>query len=179
MATNRNGDYIPQSYCSCGARPSGNGGHAAHRKMHQRRGDGHRPVTRDLYVLCMADEALRRDCECGAGDQTGIRHRSEPPCPAYARYRATDRCATELPGNGTKWRNTADGVLQAVDKGDPIKPETLEHLLMLLREKTDYPHHVAVEVTQGAFLRTIDNENDAQETIRRLDDAQRKAKESA
>jgi hypothetical protein len=83
--------------------------------------------------------------------------------------------STMVPSNGTKWRNTADGVLWAVDKGGPIQPETLEHLLALLREKTDYPHHVAVEVTQGALLRTIDNENDAQETIRRLDAAPRKA----
>ncbi len=85
MPTNRNGDRIPVTYCSCGARPQGNGGHAAHRKMHQRKGDGHRPVTRDVYERCMADEALRKDCDCGAGDQLGRLHRSQPPCPAYAR----------------------------------------------------------------------------------------------
>src|SRR5678815_3633751 len=43
-------------------------------------------------------------------------------------------------------RATADGITRAVDKGGPIQPETLEHLLALLRAKTDYPHHVAVEV---------------------------------
>ena len=75
------------------------------------------------------------------------------------------------PSDGTKWRNTADGVLWAVDKGGPIQPSTLERLLALLREKTDYEHHVAVEVLQGTLLRTIDNENDAHETIRRLDAA--------
>jgi hypothetical protein len=57
VATDRNGSRIPQSYCSCGAQPSGNGGHAAHRKMHQRKGDGHRPVTRDVFEKLQADRA--------------------------------------------------------------------------------------------------------------------------
>jgi hypothetical protein len=69
---------------------------------------------------------------------------------------------------GSKWRESADGIEWAVHRGGAIKPETLEHLLALLRDKTDYPHHVAVEVTVGPQLKTIDNEDDAQETIRRL-----------
>lgn len=65
-------------------------------------------------------------------------------------------------------RGSADGILRSVAAGGKIQPETLEHLLSLLREKTDYPHHVAVEIQTGALLKTIDNEADAQETIRRL-----------
>lgn len=90
MATDRNGSHIPRTLCSCGATPSGNGGHAAHRKMHKRRADGHRPVTRDVYDKVMADESLRKPCDCGAGDKVGIAHRSDPPCPAWARYRASN-----------------------------------------------------------------------------------------
>lgn len=66
------------------------------------------------------------------------------------------------------FRNTADGILWAVDKGCPIQPETLEHLLVLLASKTTYQHHVEVAVLTGAVLKTIDNERDAQETIRLL-----------
>jgi hypothetical protein len=95
MATDKHGRHIPRSFCSCGASPRGNGAHAARRKMHKARGDGHRQVTRDVYDKILADPALRGDCDCGAGDQTGIGHRSQPPCPAYARYRATDHRGTE------------------------------------------------------------------------------------
>ena len=68
-----------------------------------------------------------------------------------------------------KWRGTPAGILCAVDKDGPIQPDTLQRLLSLIREKTDFHHHVAVEVQTGAVLKTIDNEHDAQETIRRLD----------
>jgi hypothetical protein len=66
------------------------------------------------------------------------------------------------------FRNTADGILWAVDKGGPIQPETLEHLISLLASKTNYQHHVEIAVLTGAVLKTIDNERDAQETIRLL-----------
>lgn len=62
----------------------------------------------------------------------------------------------------------------AVDKGGPIRPETLAQLLASLARGTTYPHHVAVEITVGAVLKTIDNEDDAQETIRRITDAARR-----
>jgi hypothetical protein len=62
-------------------------------------------------------------------------------------------------------------------KGGPIKPETLARLLESLASGTTYPHHVAVEITVGAVLKTIDNEDDAQETIRRITDAARRTAE--
>ena len=65
-------------------------------------------------------------------------------------------------------RNNPDGILEAVAKGGRIKMSTLQELCSLLEERTDYPFHVAVEVKTGALLKTIDNEDDAQETIRRL-----------
>lgn len=65
-------------------------------------------------------------------------------------------------------RNNADGVLEAVAKGGPIQLTTLNELMDLLAKKTKYKFHIAVEVTVGALLKTIDNEDDAQETIRRL-----------
>jgi hypothetical protein len=90
MTTDRNGSHIPRTLCSCGATPSGNGGHAAHRKMHQRKGDGHRPITRDVYTMVMANPKLRGDCNCGAGDQIGRLHKAMPiRCPAWSRYWAT------------------------------------------------------------------------------------------
>lgn len=65
-------------------------------------------------------------------------------------------------------RNTADGILEAVERGGHIKIETLTHLLELLASKTNHPHHIEVAIQTGAVLKTIDNEDDAQETIRRL-----------
>jgi len=65
-------------------------------------------------------------------------------------------------------RNTADGILEAVGKGGPIQLSTAKELLKLLTEKTDHPAHIAIEINTGALLKTVDNEDDAQETIRRL-----------
>ena len=67
-------------------------------------------------------------------------------------------------------RTGADSVLRAVDKGGAITLETLTELLDLLRTKTDYHFHVEVAVLPraSALLKTIDNERDAKETIRRL-----------
>jgi hypothetical protein len=65
-------------------------------------------------------------------------------------------------------RTTAASIEKAVEKGGTIQLDTLKELLELLAAKTDYPFHVAVEVTTNAILKTIDNERDAQETIRRL-----------
>lgn len=69
-----------------------------------------------------------------------------------------------------KSRNSADSILRAVDKGGTIQMTTLTELLDLLRTKTDYHAHVEVAVlpSGSALLKTIDNERDAQETIRRL-----------
>lgn len=38
-----------KTYCTCGKVVCGNGGRAAHQAMHERRGDGHRGVTRDAF----------------------------------------------------------------------------------------------------------------------------------
>jgi hypothetical protein len=65
-------------------------------------------------------------------------------------------------------RQTADGVVDAVAKGGRIQLVTVAKLLRLLQDKTDYPHWPTVEVVTGAMVKTIDNEVDAQETIRRL-----------
>ena len=67
-------------------------------------------------------------------------------------------------------RTGADSILRAVDKGGAITLETLTELLNLLRTKTDYQFHVEVAVlpSGSALLKTIDNEHDAKETIRRL-----------
>ena len=67
-------------------------------------------------------------------------------------------------------RTGADSVLHAVDKGGAITTETLAELLELLRTKTDYHFHIEVAIlpSKSALLKTIDNERDAQETIRRL-----------
>ena len=67
-------------------------------------------------------------------------------------------------------RAGASSILRAVDKGGEITIETLTELLDLLRTKTDYHFHVEVAVlpSGSALLKTIDNERDAQETIRRL-----------
>ena len=67
-------------------------------------------------------------------------------------------------------RTGATSILRAVDKGGEITIETLHELLDLLRTKTDYHFHVQVAVVPSgsALLKTIDNERDAKETIRRL-----------
>ena len=67
-------------------------------------------------------------------------------------------------------RSGASSILRAVEKGGPITQETLTELLELLRTKTAYHFHVEVAVlpSGSALLKTIDNERDALETIRRL-----------
>ena len=68
-------------------------------------------------------------------------------------------------------RNTADGVLQAVALGGRITMPTLVRLLELLPAKTTYRHHIEIAIDTGALLKTLDNEEDALETIRRLESA--------
>lgn len=68
-------------------------------------------------------------------------------------------------------RSGASSILRAVDNGGAIQMTTLAELLDLLRtKKPDYHVHVEVAIlpSGGAILKTIDNERDAQETIRRL-----------
>jgi hypothetical protein len=67
-------------------------------------------------------------------------------------------------------RSGADSILRAVEKGGAIQMATLVELCELLRTKTDYQFHIEVAVLprRSAILQTIDNERDAQETIRRL-----------
>jgi hypothetical protein len=71
---------------------------------------------------------------------------------------------------GTR-RSEAGEVAMAVFKGGRITRPTLDKLLALLAEKTDYPCHIAVEVLTPTMLKTVDNEEDALETIRRLESA--------
>lgn len=66
-------------------------------------------------------------------------------------------------------RNEPDGILEAVRDKGAIQLPTLNRLLELLKAKTEYPHHIQVAVSTGAVLKTIDNEQDALETIRRLE----------
>ena len=62
----------------------------------------------------------------------------------------------------------ASSIKARVDRYGFITQDTLTELLTLLATKTDYEFHVAVEISVGALLKTVDNEKDAQETIRRL-----------
>lgn len=71
---------------------------------------------------------------------------------------------------GTR-RGEADEVAFAVKKGGAITRPTLDRLLELLKAKTTYRCHIAVEVLTPTMLKTIDNENGALETIRRLESA--------
>lgn len=87
--------------------------------------------------------------------------------------RSVDRQAEEYRptrGKFDKLRSAPESIFRAVEKGGPIQMDTLAELLDLLHNKTDYAYHVAVEVlpTGSALLKTIDNERDAVETIRRL-----------
>lgn len=68
-----------------------------------------------------------------------------------------------------KPRDSTESVAKAVEKGGAITFETLQRLCQLLDEKTDYPYHIEVPITTGALVKTIDNERDALETIRRLE----------
>lgn len=73
-------------------------------------------------------------------------------------------------GKFEKLRSAPESILRAVGKGGAIQLDTLKELLELLESKTDYHFHVAVEIAnpRSALLKTIDNERDAKETIRRL-----------
>ncbi len=88
--------------------------------------------------------------------------------------RSVDKQAAEyMPTRGKiddPLRSGASSILRAVEKGGEIQLTTLTELLELLRTKTDYHFHVEVAIlpSKSALLKTIDNERDAQETIRRL-----------
>lgn len=89
-----------------------------------------------------------------------------------SRKNVDQRTANYRPTRGKidKPRGAADSVLRAVDKGGAIQMDTLVELLDLLRAKTDYDFHIEVAIlpSKSAILKTIDNERDAEETIRRL-----------
>ena len=90
------------------------------------------------------------------------------------KQRAVDPQAAEYrPTRGTlddPMRSGAGSILRAVEKGGVIELETLTELLELLHTKTDYHFHVEVAIlpSGSAMLKTIDNERDTKETIRRL-----------
>lgn len=67
-------------------------------------------------------------------------------------------------------RSGASSILRAVEKGGEIQLDTLAELVVLLRTKTDYHFHIEVAIlpSKSALLKTIDNERDAKETVRRL-----------
>jgi hypothetical protein len=67
-------------------------------------------------------------------------------------------------------RNTVAGILDAVVMGGKIRIETLQKLIALLERKTDYHVHIELAVLVPGGLLNLDNEDDAQETIRRLED---------
>lgn len=66
-------------------------------------------------------------------------------------------------------RHNPEEIAYNVAVGGHMKLSTLTRLLELLNTKTDYPHHIAVEITVGPLLKVLDNESDALETIRRLE----------
>lgn len=82
------------------------------------------------------------------------------------------KAAEYMPTRGKidELRSGASSILRAVEKGGVIRLDTLRELLGLLEDKTDYHFHVEVAIlpSGSALLKTIDNERDAQETIRRL-----------
>lgn len=78
-------------------------------------------------------------------------------------YKGPQRGAFGEPRDSTK------SVAKAVEKGGEITLATLQRLMQLLDEKTDYPYHIEVAITTGALVKTLDNERDALETIRRLE----------
>lgn len=43
-----------KDYCTCGKVVCGNGGKASHREMHERKGDGHHPITEDAWRAMFA-----------------------------------------------------------------------------------------------------------------------------
>jgi hypothetical protein len=65
-------------------------------------------------------------------------------------------------------RNEPAGILESVSKNGRIALDTLMELLVVLKDKTPYKFHIAVEVNTGTLLKTIDNEKDAQQTIANL-----------
>jgi hypothetical protein len=75
------------------------------------------------------------------------------------------------PTYGGPDRKSPESIQSAVAKGGRIRRETLDRLLELLPKKTDFLHWIALEVRTPALLKTIDNEDDALETIRRLEGA--------
>jgi hypothetical protein len=84
-----------------------------------------------------------------------------------------EKAAKYMPTRGTADdpnRSGASSILRAVDKGGEIQMDTLAELVEQLRTKTDYHFHIEVAVlpSGSALLKTIDNERDAKETIRRL-----------
>ena len=75
------------------------------------------------------------------------------------------------PTFGSPDRKSPESIQSAVAQGGRIRRETLDRLLELLPQKTDYLYWIALEVRTPAMLKTIDNEDDALETIRRLESA--------
>jgi hypothetical protein len=68
-------------------------------------------------------------------------------------------------------RSSAAEIMRAIEEKGAITEPTLAKLLDLLERKTDYKVHVAVEILTKSILKTVDNEEDALETIRRLEGA--------
>lgn len=66
-------------------------------------------------------------------------------------------------------RHNADEILRAVAQGGRIKIETAQKLLELVTKKTEYQAHLEVAIATPMMLSTIDNEEDALETISRLE----------
>ena len=60
-------------------------------------------------------------------------------------------------------------IQHAVAKGGRIRRETLDRLIDLLPRKTRHLFWITLEVNTGAMLMTLDNEDDALETVRRLE----------
>lgn len=88
---------------------------------------------------------------------------------SWCKYRVT--MPTETIRRTGEHRNKPEGIAEAVAKGGRIKLETAAEVLRLVAEKTEYVAWIAIEVQTPMLLKTIDNEDDALETIRRLKEA--------
>lgn len=87
----------------------------------------------------------------------------------------------ELTHEGKLYRNSADGVMKIVNEKGSIKLSTLLDLTALLR-KIDRPFHVEIAVhptEKIPLMKTIDNEEDARQTIFNIKDSLTKKEKSS
>jgi len=129
-----------------------------------------KPKTPDAQTVVPGHPVIYHNEPTAAARRSAVK-RGTPPL--AKKTPVDDQAAAFRPTRGTiddPLRAGADSILRAVDKGGEIQIATLVELCEMLRTKTDYQFHIEVAVlpSKSALLKTIDNERDAKETIRRL-----------